>query len=615
MITGFKEKEYNSGFSLTIIIKVLKELKPLKKYVILLFIFSLCAALLENALPLLNKYAFDNYLDKPIDNNNLIMFCIIYLSIGILQPISYYLMFDNAANLESKYGANLRTKLYKKLMTLSFNYYDNNPMGWILSRVTSDISGIAEIVSWALFDIFVSLLTVLFSTIVLFMTDFKLALIFIVLLPIFVYLTKVFQERILKIHRESRNVNSRITGGFAEGINGAKTSKTLAIENQNLSEFKKETSNMYKVQMRGSKLMSLYKPFTLSFSGIAIGIILWIIGERVFNNTYPIGTLILFCQYGLLYFEPLAQLGSQLSEIQMVQANAERVFSVLDEIPSIKDSDEVIKKYGNILNENTNIYDKIIGKIEFKNISFSYNDKEIVLDNFNLIVNPKETIAIVGATGGGKSTIINLISRFYEPTKGQILIDDIDYKERSIGWLHSQLGYVLQTPHLFSGSIYENIIYGSNCSKEEVIKVCKLLNAHEFIMKLENDYDFIVGEGGDFLSLGQKQILSFARALIRNPNIVILDEATSSIDTESESLIQNATDKLIKDKTTIIVAHRLSTIVKADKIIVIDKGKIVECGNHNELMKLKKEYYRLYTNQFNDIKQKEILGDINETKI
>ena len=611
MITGFKEKEYTTGFSFNIILKVIRLLIPLKKYVLYLCIFAFFAALLENLLPILNKYAFDNFITtKTTNTSSIIGFCIIYLLISILQPIAYFFMFKNASHLESKYGANLRSKLYNKLMTLSFDYYDKMPMGWLLSRVTSDTTGIAEVVSWALFDIFWGVLTIIISIVVLFSTDLKLSLIFFTLVPVFVYITYFFQKKMLKIHRESRNINSRITGGFAEGINGAKTSKTLVIEKNNLNDFKKETKQMNKVSMRGIKLLSMYRPLILSFSGITIAIILWIIGKMVFEEVYPLGTLVLFCQYGLTFFEPLTQLGSQLSEIQMVQANAERVFGVLEQEASIIDTDEVIEKYGAILYEKQENYKPIIGKIEFKDVSFSYLENETILDNFNLVVNPKETIALVGATGGGKSTIINLLSRFYEPTKGQILIDNIDYKNRSIGWLHSQLGYVLQTPHLFSGSIYDNIVYGSNATKDDVINVCKLLNAHDFIMKLENNYDFFVGESGDYLSLGQKQLLSFARALIRNPNLVILDEATSSIDTESEFLIQNAIDEIIKNKTTFIVAHRLSTIVKADKIIVINKGKIVEMGNHNELIKKHGEYYKLYTNQFKELKQKEVLGEV-----
>ncbi len=617
MITSFKEEEFKSGFNTTLWKRIAYFLKYCKKNVVWLFIFALLASICEAMFPLLNKFAFDNLLGDGFNQNNFIFFTVCYLMITILQPLTFYGLFRNTAKIEGTFGCEFRSYVYKKLMNLSFDYFDSTPLGWILARVTSDITRIAEVVSWSMFDLTWGFISVLVSTIVMFSVSPLLAILIIILLPFLVAVTYYFQKKILVNYRTIRKFNSIITGGFNEGINGAKTTKTLGIEDQNLKEFSYETMNMQNESIKAGKVQAMYRPIINMFSGIAMALILWFGGNLVFDQMIPLGTLVMFCQYAVQFFDPLYQIANILSEAQLAQASAERVISLLDTEVSITDSKDVIEKYGTILNPKPQEFENIKGKVTFENVSFQYIENELVLDNFSLEVSPKQTIALVGATGGGKSTIINLLSRFYEPTKGKILIDDIDYKERSIGWLHSQLGYVLQTPHLFSGTIADNIRYGKNdATIEEIIQVCKLVDAHSFIMKLEKGYDSEVGEAGGFLSTGQKQLLSFARALIHNPNIVILDEATSSIDTESEMLIQNAIEKIIENKTTFIVAHRLSTIVSADKIVVINKGKILEQGSHLELMKLKKHYYRLYTNQFNESLENELLnskkGAINE---
>jgi len=300
-----------------------------------------------------------------------------------------------------------------------------------------------------------------------------------------------------------------------------------------------------------------------------------------------------------MFFEPVAQIARVIAEFQQAQASAERIIMLIETKADISDSPDVVKKYGTLFEPKKENWEPLVGDVEFDNVSFQYTDNEIVLDQFSLKVKAGSSVALVGATGSGKSTIVNLICRFYEPTKGVIRIDGTDYKDRSIGWLHSNLGYVLQSPHLFNGTIMENIRYGRlDAADEEVIHAAKLVSAHEFIMSFEEGYQTNVGEGGSKLSVGQRQLISFARALIADPKILILDEATSSIDTKTEYTIQEVINVVLKGRTSFIVAHRLSTIISADLILVIQDGKIVEQGTHKELLALEKEYYSLYKNQF-----------------
>ena len=317
--------------------------------------------------------------------------------------------------------------------------------------------------------------------------------------------------------------------------------------------------------------------------------------------------LFLFLSYSTSFFEPVLVIARLTNNLKHAQVAAERVFNLNDIIPEIIDSKEVIEKYGDFINFKKENWEELHGEIEFKNVSFEYKKGKKVLDNFSLKVKQGQTVALVGETGAGKSTIVNLLSRFYEPTSGSILIDKKDYKERSVAWLHSYLGYVLQTPHLFSGTIKENIRYGNlNATDDMVYQAAKIANAEKFILDLEKGYDYQVGEGGNRLSLGQKQLISFARAIIANPKILILDEATSSIDTQTEYAIQQAITNILKDRTSFVVAHRLSTIVNSDIILVIQDGKIVEQGNHEQLMEQKGYYYKLFTNQFIEEKMKEL---------
>lgn len=563
---------------------------------------------IDAIIPLLTKYAIDNFI---IGGNikGIYKFALVYLMIIIIQAVNIKIFIMQAGKVETGLANYVRKLGFEKLQKLSLSYYDSNSIGWITSRMTSDIMRLSEIVSWGLIDLVWALVMMTGFTVVMFIHNWKLTLITLVVVPPLLIIGIYFQRRILESYRNVRKINSKITGDFNEGISGAITTKTLVREEENLKEFKVDTREMKYATIRAATFSALFLPIVLTLGSIGTGLALWFGGKAVILKDISYGTLVMFLSYSVQFFEPVSQLAATLAELQHAQASAERIVSLIEEDIDIWDSEEVIEKYGDIFNVKKENWEKIKGDITFKNVSFSYKNGEKVLENFNLVVNKGEQIALVGETGSGKSTIVNLLCRFYEPTRGEILIDGKNYKDRSLLWLQSNLGYVLQSPHLFSGTIMDNIRYGKlDATEEEIIKAAKLVNAHEFIAKLEKGYHTEVGEGGGKLSTGEKQLISFARAIVADPSIFVLDEATSSIDTETEKIIQDAICKVLKGRTSFIIAHRLSTIVSSDKILVIKKGKVLEMGNHEELMKKKGYYYNLYTNQFIEEKEKELLN-------
>ena len=579
-----------------------------KKKLYVLFMFMIMVATVDVIFPYLNKMAIDTYVSGNGDLSKLWVFALAYFACIVWQGLNIYFFLRQAGRIEMDFSYDVRNKAFRKLQELSFTYYDKTPLGWIMARMTSDIGRLAEILSWSLMDL-VWGLTVMFGiTIVMFAVNWQLALLVLMVMPILAYLSVWFQTRILKSYREVRKINSKITGSFSEGITGAKTTKTLVLEDLNLTEFNHLTEDMRSHSVRAAILSAMFMPIVMGLGSISTAAILWYGGNQVLLGTIQFGTLMLFTQYASQFFEPLRQIARLLAEFQMAQASAERVLQLLHSEPQIVDSSEVIEKYGTILDPKPQNYEPMFGNVTFDHVNFSYNPEEPVLKDFNITVTSGQTIALVGETGSGKSTIVNLLCRFYEPVSGKILIDGTDMKDRSIGWLHSNLGYVLQSPHLFSGSVAENIRYGKlAATEEEIIAAAKLVNAHDFIMNLEQGYETNVGEGGGRLSTGQKQLISFARAVIADPAIFVLDEATSSIDTETEQIIQHAIDTLLVNRTSFVIAHRLSTIVNADRILVIRKGVVKEDGTHAELLKIKGYYYRLYTNQFNEDLQNQLL--------
>ena len=518
----------------------------------------------------------------------------------VLQVLSFVFYTLSAMKMEMHMGRDLKKACFVHLQTLSFSYYNVTPVGYILARVMSDTNKISAITAWDMVDILWALTYVLSAFISMAILDLRLALLVMIIVPIIAVLTTYFQKKILFWNRKVRAINSRLTGAYNEGIMGAKTSKTLVIEDKNTEEFSELTEEMRSASVRAAGLNALYIPLVMLASSAATAIVLVRGGDMVLEHGMLIGTLSAFTTYAVSIFEPIQQMARVLANIISVQPNIERVMGLLDQKPNIVDSPAVIEKYGDSFHPKKENWEEIRGDIEFDDVSFRYPDgEEEVLSHFSLKIPAGTTVAIVGETGAGKSTLVNLACRFFEPTSGRILIDGVDYRERSQLWLHSRLGYVLQNPHLFSGTVMENIRYGRlDATDEEVRAAAKAVSADTVVEHLENGYDSDVGEGGDKLSTGEKQLVSFARAVLADPAIFVLDEATSSIDTQTEQLIQNATLNLLRGRTSFLSAHRLSTIRQADLILVVKDGKIVEQGKHEELLKKGGYYHDLYSKQF-----------------
>jgi len=594
----FKEQEYDKKLDLGTWKRLFKYLIRYKVTTIGLIFFMISMAVADALLPQMTRIAIDEFI-TPNTTEGLNIFILKFAGLAVWFAGNVFIFIALAGRMEMELTYDIREEAFEKLQKLSLSYYDKTQNGWIMARMTSDIRRLGEVISWGIVDVVWGTTMMLTISIFMLVSNWKLALYTLAVIPVLIVVSIYFQRVILKAFRIVRKINSKITGSFSEGISGAKTTKTLVAEEKNLNNFKGLTGDMKIHSIRAAVFSALFLPIVLSLSSIGLALILWKGGEGVMAGTVTYGVLVLFISYATQFFEPVREIARVLAQFQQAQASAERVLSLIDIDLEVKDKEKILKKYGDIHNPNKENWEPIEGNILFEDVTFYYNEKERILENFNLKVKKGETIALVGETGSGKSTIVNLICRFYEPVEGSIKIDAVDYRERSINWLHENIGYVLQSPHLFSGTIKENFKYGKlDATDEEVIQAAKLVNAHEFIKELPNQYDTQVGEGGGKLSTGEKQLISFGRAIIRNPSIFVLDEATSSIDTETERKIQSALEKILKDRTSFIIAHRLSTIVNSDRILVISKGKIIEKGNHNQLIKEKGYYYNLYSNQF-----------------
>lgn len=610
-MAAYEEQEYNKPFSLKTWAKMLPFFKPYKKYFVITIGLNLILAGIDVLVPLFQSYAIDNFIAVNT-LKGLGIFAAVYIVMIVTQAVSVYVSVHAATTIEMNVGKDLKKAQFEHLQTLSFSYYNTTPVGYIHARVMSDTLKIAGMIAWGLVDMFWAFIYVISVFVIMFMLNWKLALIIMLIIPFIAVLTVYFQNKILRWNRKVRRINSQITSAYNEGITGVRTSKSMVIEEDNQKNFYNITGNMHQAANRSARLNAVYIPTILFFSSVAAAIVLARGGYMVQSQIMQLGTLSVFISYAVIIFEPIQQLARLLADLVSCQASIERVMDLLEQQPNVTDSREVTEKYGDMFHPKKENWEKIQGDIVFEDVSFRYPDgKEYVLEHFNLHVPAGMNVAIVGETGAGKSTLVNLLGRFFEPTKGRILIDGKDYRERSQLWLHSQIGYVLQNPHLFSGTLYENIRYGRlDATDEEIREAARKVSADVVAGKLEKGYESDVGESGGMLSTGEKQLISFARAILANPGIFVLDEATSSIDTQTEQLIQEATNNLLKGHTSFVIAHRLSTIRQADLILVVKNGKIIEQGTHKELLGAKGYYYDLYSRQFEEESAMQILGQV-----
>ena len=585
----------SKGLSPKVWKRLLPYLKGMKGYMIGATVVILVAMAIGASFPLFTGYAVDNFV-IPESTQGLVPFVIVYVLFILISGMCSVLWVKLLMTVEMKLGLELRRDCFNHLQKLPLSYYNVTSVGYILARVTSDTERIGGMLSWGLSNIIEGLCYIIFCLVFMFIRSPSLAVVLLLLLPAAGAVAFIFQRKIIVVNRRMRETNSQITGAYNEGITGAKTSKTLVIEDVNRTEFAGLSDKMSHLSVRSSRLNAMMMPLIMALGSLGLSIILYRGGILVGRDILDFGVLSAFIAYAVSIVEPIVMIAGTMSEMVMAQVGIERISSLLDEPITITDTPEVIEKYGDSLYPKTENWEPVLGGIRFENVWFKYPDgEEYVLEDFTLDIPSGTTVAIVGETGAGKSTMVNLACRFFEPTSGKVLVDGRDYRERSQLWLHSSLGYVLQDPHLFSGTIMENIRYGKlEATDEEVMTAARIVSADVVAERLAEGYASQVGEGGDKLSTGEKQLVSFARAVLADPPIFVLDEATSSIDTETERLIQNAITHMLEGRTSFIIAHRLSTITRADIILVVDDGKIVESGTHKELLAAGGYYSKLY---------------------
>lgn len=586
--------------------KLLPFLKPYRMIIISMIVLGGAGGVVDIIIPLFQEYAINHFIaGQTLDT--LGSFVTAYLLILLFQVIVNAISAYQACQVEMYVGRDMKRESFNHLQTLSFSYFNQNSVGYIHARVMSDTNRIGSLVSWSLLNGVWYVSYIVGAVAVMLTVNARLAFWVLALIPILAAAAGFFQKKLEFFHKKVREINSRITSNYNEGITGAKTTKTLVIEKKMEDNFNRTSEEMERTAVRETHFRALFASMISFASSAAMALVLWRGGIITMEGVMEIGTLSVFMTYALGMMEPVQWIVRSISDLITVQVNVGRFSSLMETQSDVRDLEKVIEKYGDSFEPKKENWEPLHGDIVFEDVSFRYPDgEEYVLEHFNLHVPQGTNIAIVGETGAGKSTLVNLVCRFFEPTSGRILIDGVDIKERSQLWLHSNIGYVLQTPHLFSGTVLENLRYGNpDADMEQIEAAVKSVSAEDVIAHMDQGYNSDVGEGGDLLSTGEKQLLSFARAILADPRIFVLDEATSSIDTVTEKKIQDAIEHLMKGRTSFVIAHRLSTIRQADLILVIRDGKIAEQGTHKELIAKKGEYYNLYTRQY----QEEAMND------
>lgn len=582
----FEEEEFSTQFTGKTTLRIVQLTRPHWKWVLGFLLTITLVALLDSYFTFLTSLIIDDAIlgeDLEALKNIVIRYGLLIL-VGAAGVFGFIYL---AGILGERIRYDLRKKMFVHLQELSLSYYNVTPVGWIMSRVTSDSERVAELVTWGFLDVTWGIMNIATAAIFMLMINWQLAIIVLLAIPVIIFVAVQFKKKIIVEFREVRRINSKITGAFNETITGVRVIKAFGREEHNVQEFDVLTSEMYRAGYRAAWLSALFLPIVMLISSFAVGAIIWFGGFQTQIGNMSIGGIQAFVSYVVFMIWPIQEMARVYAELQRAIASAERIFSLVDAVPDISDRSDAFDP------------GSIQGDIVFENVNFYYEEDKPVLQNFNLNVTRGETVALVGPTGGGKTTIVNLLCRFFEPKEGTICIGGRNYEDIALHAIQSRIGVVLQTPHLFSGTISDNIRYGKlDATDDEIGAAAQLAGAHDFIINLDKGYDEEVGEGGNLLSVGQKQLISLARAVLREPEIFIMDEATSSVDTITEALIQKGMENLMAGRSSFVIAHRLSTIKKADRILVIKDGTIVENGSHAELLRQRGHYYRLYTAQF-----------------
>jgi ATP-binding cassette subfamily B protein len=581
-----EEEEFTSQLTAPVLNRIGSLLKPHWKWVVGFFLTIALVSGLDAYFTYLSK----QFIDQGITLQNkerLMHLATIYGGLIVIQAGAVFTFIYLAGVLGERIQYDLRKMLFNHLQDLSLSYYAQNAVGRMIARVTSDTGRVSDLLTWGIVDTTWAVMNILSSTIFMLIINWRLALIVLTIIPIMMLIAVEFRKKILAEFRVSRRANSKITGAFNENFQGTRVVKALGREDENTREFQGLTTHMYQASYRAAWLSALFLPTVQMIAALALGFIVGYGGLQIDLGLMTIGGIQAFVSYLTFMMWPIQDLARVYSEMQHSIASAERIFKLVDTPPEVHNRPSAVEAH------------TLLGKIEFDHVDFFYEDRKPVLIDFSLKVNPGEMIALVGPTGGGKSTIVNLLCRFYEPQNGVIRINGMDYMDYKLESIHNKIGIVLQTPHLFSGTIRDNIRYGRlEANDADVEEAARIAGAHDFIVTMEKCYDQSVGESGNLLSVGQKQLISLARAVLARPELFIMDEATSSVDTLTEALIQKGMDALMQGRTSFVIAHRLSTIRRANRILVIEGGRIAEQGTHAELLKLRGHYYRLYTQQF-----------------
>ena len=598
------EDTYQRRFDFAVWRRLFAFTGPYRRTLSALVAYAVGTAAVDAMFPLLTRRVVDDVLANGGDVRPL-PYVVAYLALTIALSLFVRGFINRAGKIRTYVSHDIREAGFANLQRLSFSFFDRRPVGWLMARMTSDCERLSNILAWGILDLFWGGTLMTGIAVVMFVLEPRLAAIVLAVVPALAIVSALFQQRILGTARIVRKTNSRITASFNESISGVRTTKIFVREQENLGEFRQLTGEMFAASVRNALHSALYLPIVIAIGSVATALALGAGGRAVAVGGITVGTLIAFLTYVRHFFDPIQEMAHWFAEMQMAQASAERVMALVDAVPEIRDSEAVRERVAAAAPRAARDPEIAedggaarISRIGFDGVGFRYDEGERVLEDFDLEVEAGQTIALVGPTGGGKTTIVSLLSRFYEPTEGAVRIDGLDLRERSLSWLQSQLGIVLQQPHLFSGSVAENIRYGRlDATRDEIEAAARVVGAHDFIEGMPDGYASEVGQGGNRLSTGQKQLVSFARAILAEPQILVMDEATSSVDTETERHIQAGLEQVLAGRTSFVIAHRLSTIRNADRILLVEAGRIVEDGSHEELIKKRGRYFGLYTRQ------------------